>query len=562
MNRLVPLAASLAMLLAAAPAAALDILSQDITVDMSGETLHIVIDAHVDGGGELPIYALAAPATASIDNVAIALADDTGEYAGLVQWLSVPDDTTGEQTVRIVMDGRPSCASVVRPGFDACTFRDDERALLPLEPGAGWYLTNLFGADPFVGSVTVRAIEGHHVVSGQTRGVATDDGATRFDVTVPTEYLTVVARDVDVVTSGRVSAGVPSEAGRAPMERMIAAAAAVLPEYERMFGALPVEDVRFVPLSGRFPFGGMGLLGTILIGDFITFPEFDYLIEQGSAHELAHSWWGGMTSAVDADEGGFLQEAFAEWSAWRALGASAQSDAVRDAGVRMNAVWYLTQMAPADDGAILGAGNDPDAYVLVTYHKGSVVLRTLEEIVGTDAFESALEALVERGPLELSVAALQEELEAASGLELGSALAQWLERPGHAELVVAVADGAVHIEENAGFDVHVPVRITKSDGTARVEVHADGDADVALAADDVLVEIDPRWTLLRTVEPALAGDVSFDGRVDALDLIEVALRNGARIPDARRQDGSYDPLYDLNGDGRIDANDLDALSAP
>ena len=66
-----------------------------------------------------------------------------------------------------------------------------------------------------------------------------------------------------------------------------------------MFGALPVDDVRFVPLSGRFPFGGMGLLGTILIGDFITFPEFDYMIEQGAAHELAHSWWGGMTSTVD-----------------------------------------------------------------------------------------------------------------------------------------------------------------------------------------------------------------------------------------------------------------------
>src|SRR5688572_12984706 len=115
---------SLTIALACAPALALDIVSQDITVDMSGETLLVTIDAHVDGGGELPIYALAASATASIDDVAIALEDDTGEYAGLVQWLSVPDGTTAEQVVRIVVDGRPSCLSAIRPGFDACTFTD------------------------------------------------------------------------------------------------------------------------------------------------------------------------------------------------------------------------------------------------------------------------------------------------------------------------------------------------------------------------------------------------------------------------------------------------------
>lgn len=559
-------------------ARAFDIVSQDVLVDMSGDTLHIEIEARIDGGsggggGDLPIYAFAAPVvSATVDGNDVSLDDEVGDYAGIVQWLSLPSDITADQIVRIVLDGRPSCVSAVRPGFDACTFRDDERALLPLQPGAAWYLTNLYGGDPFTGSVTVRARDGHHVVSGQAPGEPTANGALRFDVTVPTEYLAVVARDViDVVSEGRVSAGVPFAEGRAAMERMVAAAASVLPEYERMFGALPVDDVRFVPLSGRFPFGGMGLLGTVLIGDFITFTDFDYLVEQGAAHELAHSWWGGMTSAVDPSEAGFLQEAFAEWSAWRALGAAQQSDAVRDAGVRMNAVWYLTQTNPEADVAILGAGDDPDAYVLVTYHKGSVVLRTLEELVGTDAFEAALAALVARGPLELSVSALEEELEAASGLELGAAIAQWLERPGHARLKVSSDELGVSIDESAGFDVHVPVRIVKTDGSARTVVAVvggnggnghnagDGSARVEREADDVLVEIDPRWTLVRHVSPSIAGDVTFDGRVDALDMIEVALRNGARIPDARRQDGRYDPLYDLDEDGSIDVADVDTL---
>jgi hypothetical protein len=41
--------------------------------------------------------------------------------------------------------------------------------------------------------------------------------------------------------------------------------------------------------------------------------------------------------------------------------------------------------------------------------------------------------------------------------------------------------------------------------------------------------------------------------------MEIALRHGGAIPDERRQDGSYDPLYDVNDDGRIDESDMDAL---
>ena len=65
--------------------------------------------------------------------------------------------------------------------------------------------------------------------------------------------------------------------------------------------------------------------------------------------------------------------------------------------------------------------------------------------------------------------------------------------------------------------------------------------------------------MVRAVSPRVPGDVSLDGLKDAVDLMEIALRVGGRVPGARRQDGSYDPLYDTNADRVIDEEDLDVL---
>jgi hypothetical protein len=569
--------------LTAAPAAALpDVIRQDLSLDLTGSTLRVEIDAIIAveaGDDALPIYTLGVAALVIEANGAPATLESDPRYDGLVQWLSLPADSAGLVDVHMVLEGPPACRSALRPGMDACTWQSEERFLPPAEPGAAWYLTNLFTTDPFAGSVIVRAPEGLEVTAGQ--GAPTHVSAEgdvverRFDLVVETELLFVHARHMALVeeTAGdgtKVTGGVATEAARAPMARMVETAARVLPLYAEMFGALPLDEIHLLPVSGRFPFGGLGLLGDIVLGDFITLPAFDYLLVQGAAHELAHSWWGGMTSAVDPAEGGFLQEAFAEYSAWRALGAA--DEAVRTSGARMNAVWYMTQVTPSQDAAILDV-DDPDVYILVTYHKGSVVLRTLAERVGEDLFTDALAALVARGPGRLTVAGLLEEIRDVSGLDLEQDASQWLERPGFPVVRVGVQVGvevgvevgvqgtSLSADVSGSFAIDLPLRIVTSDGAVEERLLPRGAQALPLDPRTVLVEVDPRWTLVRKVEPALFGDVSLDGRVDAVDLMEVALRAGGRVPDERRQDGGYDPLYDLNDDGRIDAADLDVVAA-
>ena len=108
------------------------------------------------------------------------------------------------------------------------------------------------------------------------------------------------------------------------------------------------------------------------------------------------------------------------------------------------------------------------------------------------------------------------------------------------------------------FAVDVPVRVTFDDGSVD-EFVIDADVDHADVNGAVLVEVDPRWTLVRSIAPAVKGDVSCDGRIDAVDLMEVALRSGTKAPDTRRVDASFDPLYDLDDDGDVDIDDVTAV---
>ncbi|MBI1947307.1 MAG: hypothetical protein HYS27_16555 [Deltaproteobacteria bacterium] len=570
-------AALLVPALCAAPAlaAGVDVVTQHLSVDLSGELLRVQIDATVDidGAGSFPVYGLVAPATELTVNGAPATLRDDEQYGALVQWLEAPDAGDGPWAVHLVLEGAPSCRSQLNPNLDACTFKDDERVLLPGEPGAAWYLLNVSALDPFTGSITLRTATDMSAAAGQGAPLTDEqpgDGTRlrHFAIDTPTETLGAWARRgsaVEVTASDgtRVVVTAPEGADVVPLTRTAEAMARVLPRYQSMFGALPFDEVHILPVSGRFAFGGMGLLGNIMLGDFITWPDFDYLIVQGAAHELGHSWWGGLASAGDYVGGGFLQEAFAEYSAWRALGETG-SDDERLAGVRMNAVWYLTQTDPAADLAILDESlyDHQDVYVLVTYHKGSVVLRTLEEKVGRDVFAQALAAMVARGPGGLSVDALVEEVAAAGGGDITRDVEQWLRQPGFPALTVGVDEGgALALAVEGDYALHVPVRATFADGgvvDSALEASM-GDNALALGRRPVLVEVDPRWSMVRTVTPRVPGDVSLDGRKDAVDLMEIALRVGGRVPEQRRQDGSYDPLYDTNADGAIDEGDFAAV---
>jgi len=559
-------------------AQSVDFLDQDVRVDVAADPLHVEVALHVQATGrseEVAIFVPSIPLVSlEVDGEPLETTPDP-TYPDYVLWAAWPEplEEGDEAVVRMVLDGEPTCTSPFAQGA-VCTRRPDETMLVPSSVAMAWAFTNLFESDPFTATIEVRAPADHLVAAGQGAARVIVDGEDgtrtwRFAADVPTEQLAVYTR---VAGSVRAEGALPV-VGVAPddpdrlatMEQIATIAAEVLPAHAARYGDLGLDEFHLLTFSDRTAFGGMGLFGNVLLFESILDEPYEYLREQGVAHETAHSWWGGLASAASWEEGGFFNEAFAEYSAWAALGAL-RGDAVRTSGARMSAVWYMLRRPADEDIAVLDpAVADSPVYVFVTYHKASVILRTLEEGAGAEAFARALARFVARGTGGLSTEALAEDVLAESGWDPTAAMDQWLWTTGFPTVTAALGadDTTLALDVEGDFSFGLPAVVQRADGT-RDELVLEigpGASEAALpeGAPPIRVELDPRWTLVRLVRPSVPGDVSLDGVVDAIDLVDVALRQGGALPDERRHDGAYDPLYDVDEDERIDRADLDAV---
>lgn len=568
---------ALSSVAATASAQSVDVQRQDVSVDLrSSDSVRIELDLTVTAtavASQLSMFAPMVPVeSVEVDGVA-GQAIPHPSYPDQVYNIVFPETlSVGQQAeIHLVLAGEPAC-----PSYNAmCTWGPGETVLSLSYPGSAWYVYSPFYEDPFLGDLEVLAPSEQVVLA--THGaplevVELPDGATRWRYTLqhPADMLALYAGEAEVAesTSGFPVSAVFHSDEHDPddVTRAVEIASEIIPIYEELYQPLPVDRANILTVPNHFAFGGMGLLGTVLVNG-VVFSTHDYLVEQGMAHEFAHSWWGNLASGASNLETPFLHEAFAEYSAWRALGLLQGKD-VRTAGMRMNAVWYMYTRPNDADVAILSPGADSSpVYVHVTYHKGPLVLRALEEMAGEEGFADALRLFVARGSSGLSISGLIEDVQSAAGYDATAHLQQWLFQTGFPRLLVTpVFDGerlSLSIDLEGEMHATVPLRIVAADGTVEqlalelapgLNVH-----DLAMTERPAAVQLDPDWTLVREVNPTLPSDVTLDGQVDGADLLDMALHHGGYLPATRRVDGGYDPLYDVNRDGLIDDLDLDAV---
>lgn len=566
----------LLLLASTASAQGFDFIRQDVSVDVTGSTPVIELELTVKATGAAPVFDfIAPPATLEafdVDGMS-AMPGAHPQYPQFLQRVTLPAALSAGQTAKIHarLSGAMRCMAPGRPA--ACFTGPAGTILIPASYEVAWYFVNLYEeSDPFEGQVRVRAQAAQTALAGHGAGTVEDlgDGTRRwtYSLAVPMDSLFVASGDwASVEARGgeyTVKGYFPRSLAATDRQRRAAELAAqVLPIYGRLFGDLPVREAHLITVPATFPAAGMGLLGNVFLAEYIFGDTYSYLLEQGIAHEVAHSWWGNLALG-SSDERGFLSEAVAEYSAWRALG-ELQGDAARMSGMRMNAVWYMYRTPAGQDVAPLSAGVDrAPGYVFVTYHKGPMVLRALEEIAGAAAFTSGLKSIVDG---QASVARLVSEVQRAGGPDLSAEVNQWLRAAGFPRLkVTAAVEGSMvkwTLNSVGAFSWRLPVRARLADGRVVEQVAQvkPGLSDVTLAFDGAVetIEADPRWTLPREVKPAVATDVTLDGVVDGRDLLEVAVRLGGKLPDQRRVDGRYDPLFDVDSDFEVDVDDMSAV---
>jgi hypothetical protein len=569
---------SLVVLLVASTASAqgFDFIRQDVSIDVTGSSPVIDLELTVKATRATSAFDFITPPAMleafDVDG-ASAMPVPHPQYPQFLQRVPLPVALSAGQTAKVHarLGGAMRCMVPGRPA--ACFTGPAGTILIPADYDTAWYFVNLYEeADPFEGQVRVRAPSTQTALAGHGAGTVEElgDGTKRwtYSLAVPTDSLFVATGDwasVDARGGEYTVKGFFPRTSNATAREQRAAdlAAQVLPIYGRLYGDLPVREAHLITVPATFPAAGMGLLGNVFLAEYIFGDTYSYLLEQGIAHEVAHSWWGNLAQG-SPDERGFLSEAVAEYSAWRALG-ELHGDAARTSGMRMNAVWYMYRTPAGQDVAPLSAGVErAPGYVFVTYHKGPMVLRAFEELAGAAAFTSGLKSIVDG---QASVARLVFEVQRAGGPDLSGEVEQWLRAAGFPRLTVtASVDGSAvkwTLNSAGAFRWRLPVRARLADGRVLEQVVQvkPGTSDVSFSFDAAVetIEADPRWTLPREVKPAIATDVTLDGVVDGRDLLEVAVRLGGKLPDQRRVDGRYDPLFDVDSDFEVDVDDMSAV---
>lgn len=155
-----------------------------------------------------------------------------------------------------------------------------------------------------------------------------------------------------------------------------------------------VEFPRYAAFAQSFP-------GTIPFSESMGFiarvnpaspKDIDYPFYV-TAHEVAHQWWGHQLVAADSRGGSVLSESLAEYSALMVM-KQAVGPARMRRFLRYDLDKYLMGRAEENKKELPLAQNENQAYI--HYHKGSLALYLLQDLVGEDTVDGVLHGLLAR----------------------------------------------------------------------------------------------------------------------------------------------------------------------
>ncbi len=217
----------------------------------------------------------------------------------------------------------------------------------------------------------------------------------------------------------------------------------------RIFEALTGVDFPYnkydQTMVADFQFGGMeNITATTMADSEIMMAQFKFgqgLVEDLVSHELAHSWFGNMVTCRNWAEL-WLNEGFATYmeAAYREK-MYGRADYLRkiqeDASVYFA---YDSGLNTAQHGlfnVLADPENDDALFDPITYQKGSAVLHTLREEVGTEVFWKALNSYLLRHKFaNVETKDLQNAFEEASGKDLDWFFKQWVYAEGYPTIKV------------------------------------------------------------------------------------------------------------------------------
>ena len=425
---------------------------------------------------------------------------------------------------------RPSRSNpiVIEFSYSVVNPRSAQLAIRPegsLAGGSGdsWY-PQLGFPFPDVGRITLNVPPGETAIaSGRRTSSRQQEAAGRFVFAVdsPTKFAFAAGPyRRHVSPDGRFSFYTLRE--RPDAQMWLERSAALVAQLERLYGPPPAGTPSLVEVDFPSIVLGASEQGFILADDS-QLQSFDTVYW---AHEFAHQWWGLMVRAApDTPARTLFTEGLAEFSALMVIealqgrGAIAELRAGRFASVPNSPLDRYSAVAERGGDRSLrdwtpGSGDDNLAMHRLSTSKGAWVLSMLADWVGRDVVLAGLRRLLRQNAGgSASWADVERVLSSAAGRDLEWFFAQWLGRPGAANLRLEWAPAAngtgvsgTVVQPGTSYVAEVEIDLVGPEGATRTEkLRIDGPRtafrfDPGFAVRRVI--LDPRFRLFRRPLPS------------------------------------------------------------
>jgi aminopeptidase N len=164
---------------------------------------------------------------------------------------------------------------------------------------------------------------------------------------------------------------------------------ASLDYYTEQFGPYPYSELRIVEMPR---YEGFGIAHPLMIG-FTENVFFSRVREgevdqpfYGTAHEVAHTWWGGVVRGGAVRGAGFLSESLANYSAMMVTEKEYGPEAGRRVYDFQMERYIRGRASQSNEVGVLDVEEQP----YIAYRKGAIALMTLRDHIGEEAVNSAL----------------------------------------------------------------------------------------------------------------------------------------------------------------------------
>lgn len=351
------------------------------------------------------------------------------------------------------------------------------------------------------------------------------------------------------------------------------------------FGAYPWAGLNAIQLANNFG-GGYAPLGASFMYKYVFGGKENGQgwtgLTELSAHELAHQWWGNYVRPATGNDTS-LSESLAEFTSCL-YGEKVLESREQIIGDNLSYV-YTVQ---AKDDRPLGSvyAHSSPAYVPIMYHKGAVVMDMLRIELGDKPWLQALADFAQAfGRDYARWQDLRDAVAKSTGKDMDWYFKQWFAETGYirAEITARVVQKGskytlklrvAHLGKQP-MRFRLPLRVYFPAGEyedTTVEILPTKGTHLSIAEltfDKPVVGARPDRgrRLLRRFQLLTPGDVNLDGLSDGRDLIEMGFRmrrailfknkwgNERFIPNS-----SWDELYDVVPNHKIDEEDLDAVT--